>query len=105
MKKLFILSILTLSGLCHTSAKEMFYEIKSPDKRICFSVKTDSGQQPAYKISVDGNDVIDWSALGFSYGETNAFSSAEIKPRSMRPKKVNKVWRPLWGKRSALKTL
>ncbi|MGB4671595.1 MAG: glycoside hydrolase family 97 N-terminal domain-containing protein, partial [Bacteroidaceae bacterium] len=103
MKKLFILSILTLSGLCHTSAKEMFYEIKSPDKRICFSVKTDSGQQPAYKISVDGNDVIDWSALGFSYGETNAFSSAEIKPRSMRPKKVNKVWRPLWGKRSAVK--
>lgn len=103
MKKLFILSILTLSGLCHISAKEMFYEINSPDRRICFSVKTDSGQQPAYKISVDGNDVIDWSVLGFSYGETNAFSLAEIKPRSMRPKKVNKVWRPLWGKRSAVK--
>ncbi|MBO7050114.1 MAG: glycoside hydrolase family 97 catalytic domain-containing protein [Bacteroidaceae bacterium] len=102
MKRLFLLILSVASFLCQTSAQSKVYEIKSPDKKICFSVTVGSMNSLMYKVSVNGKDVIDWSAMGYTYDPQYNCQVVDILD-APKVYKSKDVWNPVWGKRSQVK--
>lgn len=103
MKRILLLAAFAVSFLCQISAQSKVYEIKSPDKKICFSIKTDSDFRTVYKINVEGKDVIDWSNVGF-LNDNDLYSSYSIESYSRNKVKRNSnIWNPVWGKRAQVK--
>ena len=128
MKRILLLAAFAVSFLCRVSAESKVYEVKSPDKKICFSLKIDDDSQLVYKVAVAGKDVIDWSVTGYSKdAQGGVFKCESITPfninRSLlaseegsvleigqkakrkmnKPLKVSSQWKPIWGKRAIVK--
>ena len=104
MRKVLLLAVFAVSFLCRVSAESKVYEIKSPDKKICFIFKVDDNQQLIYKVAINGNNVIDWSGTGFSYTPNEAsVKVAQIQMKTKKPEKHKGDYRPVWGKRSVVK--
>ena len=74
-------------------------KVKSPDRSIVCSVDITADGQIVYSLSKDGTSVIDWSETGFAVGEASPKALSLKKGRALR---VRQVWKPLWGKRSAV---
>ena len=102
MRRVLLLAAFAVSFLCQVSAKSKVYEIKSPDKKICFSVKVGSMNSLVYKVSVNGKDVIDWSAMGYTYDPQYNCQVVDIVD-APKVYKSKDVWNPVWGKRSQVK--
>ena len=103
MRKLFLLAAFAVSFLCQICAQSDVYEVKSPDKKICFSLKSSPLFKLTYKVSVAGTDVIDWSEVGYTHGADNACDVASLMALSEETGPTLVVWKPLWGKRSEVK--
>ncbi len=104
MKRILLLAAFAVSTfLCQISAQVKAYEVKSPDKKICFSLNLDIHQRLMYKISVDGKDVVDWSALGYASNPDETPFSLDIHSITKRQQRSKDIWSPLWGKRSEVK--
>ena len=91
--------------LCRISAEsKILYQVKSPDKHIVFSLKVDDEQKLAYRISVRGNVVVDWSHTGLSIDDEE-MNYTTLKPLGhlFRSTKIKYKWTPVWGKRSVVK--
>ena len=106
MKRILLLAAFAVSTfLCQISAEsKILYQVKSPDKQIVFSLKVDDEQKLAYRISVRGNVVVDWSHTGLSIDDK------EMKFTTLKPlghlfgsTKNKYKWTPVWGKRSVVK--
>lgn len=106
MKRILLLAAFAVSTfLCRISAEsKILYQVKSPDKHIVFSLKVDDEQKLAYRISVRGNVVVDWSHTGLSIDDE------EMKYTTLKPlghlfgsTKIKYKWTPVWGKRSVVK--
>lgn len=102
MRRILLLAAFAVSFLCQISAQNKVYEIKSPDKKICFSVTVGFMNSLMYKVSVNGKDVIDWSAMGYTYDTQYNCQVVDIidAPKVYKSKDV---WNPVWGKRSQVK--
>ncbi|MBO7587829.1 MAG: glycoside hydrolase family 97 catalytic domain-containing protein [Bacteroidaceae bacterium] len=105
MRRVLLLAAFAVSFLCQICAQSQVYEIKSPDKKISFSLKVDDSRQLVYKVSVKGNDVIDWSDFGFVFGEQESTFRIKTPLNKFKPGLTNKTWKPLWGKRSKVEDL
>lgn len=103
MRKLFLLAAFAVSFLCQISAQSDVFEVKSPDKKICFSLKSSQLFKLTYKVSVAGKDVIDWSEVGYTHSADNACDVASLMALSEETGPTLVVWKPLWGKRSEVK--
>ena len=105
MKRILLLAVFAVSFLCRASAESKVYEVKSPDKKICFSFKVDDNRQLIYKVAVKGNNVIDWSETGFSYGPDDVPDKVEniLFRKTKKPEKHKGEYRPVWGKRRVVK--
>ena len=126
MKRILLLAVFAISFLCRISAESKVYEVKSPDKKICFSLKLDDDSHLAYKVAVAGKDVIDWSVTGYSkdaqggvfkYQSITPFNRSllaaeegsvleigqKAKRKMNKPLKVNSQWKPIWGKRAIVR--
>ena len=101
MKK-YLLFAFAVSFLCRVSAESKVYEVKSPDKKICFSLKVDNQLNLVYKVSVQGKDVIDWSSMGYTPDAQYRCQAVDIVT-SPKVYKSKGVWTPIWGKRSQVK--
>ena len=102
MKRILLLAAFAVSFLCQVSAESKVYEVKSPDKKICFSLKVDDQLNLVYKVSVKGKDVIDWSSMGYTH-DTQLDCQAVDIVTSPKVYKSKDVWTPVWGKRSQVK--
>ena len=103
MKRIILFLAFALSFLGRVSAQSDFYEVKSPDNRICFSLGRDgSTNYLGYKVLIDGKTIVDWSAVGYTHSLDNVCDVASMMSLS-EEEKVKEVWRPLWGKRSEVK--
>ncbi len=104
MRRVFLLAVLAFSFLCRICAESKVYEVKSPDRKICFSFKVNEDQNLVYKVTVNGMDVIDWSGMGYSKAqEGTAEKMKQMTPMSGKPVKIKDEWRPIWGKRQVVK--
>ena len=102
MKRILLLVAFAVSFLCRVSAESKVYEVKSPDKKICFSLKVDDQLNLVYKVSVKGKDVIDWSSMGYTHDTQLGCQAVDIVT-SPKVYKSKDVWTPVWGKRSQVK--
>ena len=102
MKRILLLAAFAVSFLCQVSAESKVYEVKSPDKKICFSLKVDDQLNLVYKVSVKGKDVIDWSSMGYTHDTQFGCQAVDIVT-SPKVYKSKDVWTPVWGKRSQVK--
>ena len=89
-----------VSFLCRVSGQVESFEVKSPDRKICFKLNLDIHQRLLYKVTVDGVDVIDWSALGYVNNLEETPFTLGMESITKRSQKSKSVWKPLWGKRS-----
>lgn len=103
MKRILLLAAFAVSFLCQISAQSKVYEIKSPDKKICLSVKVDPESNLMYKVSVSGKDVIGWSKTGYLFDDSVMVDYSQMHPIYPRPQKVKSEWNPVWGKRSKVR--
>ena len=103
MKRVLLLAAFAVSFLCQISAQSQVYEIKSPDKKICFSVKADQESGILYKVSLNGKDVIGWSNTGYRFDEGVTIDYSKIATPYSRPRKEKSEWNPVWGKRSTVR--
>jgi len=102
MKRILLLAVFAVSFLCQISAQNKVYQIKSPDKKICFSVTVGSMNSLMYKVSVDGKDVIDWSNMGYTLDPQYNCQVVDII-EAPKVYKSKDVWTPVWGKRAQVK--
>ena len=102
MKRILLLAAFAVSFLCRVGAESKVYEVKSPDKKICFSLKVDNQLNLVYKVSVKGKDVIDWSSMGYTPDAQYRCQAVDIVT-SRKVYKSKDVWTPIWGKRSQVK--
>ncbi|MCQ2083969.1 MAG: glycoside hydrolase family 97 protein [Bacteroidaceae bacterium] len=100
MKRTFILLAL-MSALLPASAQTV-YTVKSPDRRIAFSLRLDGTAQ--YSVSIDGKTVIEWSNVGYSMEQSQTEQVHNIIPASGKSSACSEEWHPLWGKRSTVRT-
>ena len=104
MKRILLLAAFAVStSLCRISAQSQIFEVKSPDKKISFSVMYNFDNNAVYKISVNGKDVIGWSPIGMTQSADDACKVSEIHPITKKVYKHKGVWKPLWGKRKAVR--
>ncbi len=103
MKRFLLLAAFAVSFLCRISAQSDVFEVKSPDKKICFSLNSSPLFKLTYKVSVAGKDVIDWSEVGYTHSADNACDVASLMALSEETGPTLVVWKPLWGKRSEVK--
>ena len=102
MKRILLLAVFAVSFLCQISAQNKVYQIKSPDKKICFSVTVGFMNSLMYKVSVDGKDVIDWSNMGYTLDPQYNCQVVDII-NAPKVYKSKDVWTPVWGKRAQVK--
>ena len=102
MRRVLLLLSFAVSFLCRISAQSDVYEVKSPDNRICFKLECGPGHTLAYKVSVEGKDVINWSEMGYTHSPEDLCEVASALSLS-EEETVKEVWKPLWGKRSEVK--
>ena len=102
MKRILLLAVFAVSFLCQISAQNKIYQIKSPDKKICFSVTVGFMNSLMYKVSVDGKDVIDWSNMGYTLDPQYNCQVVDII-NAPKVYKSKDVWTPVWGKRAQVK--
>ena len=104
MKRILLLAAFAVSTfLCRISAQSQIFEVKSPDKKIGFSVMYNFDNNAVYKISVNGKDVIGWSPLGMTQTADDVCKVSEIHPITKKVYMHKGVWKPLWGKRTAVR--
>ncbi|MBR6370697.1 MAG: glycoside hydrolase family 97 catalytic domain-containing protein [Bacteroidaceae bacterium] len=103
MRRIVLLIAFVFSLLCRAGAESIIYEIKSPDKKISFSVMYNFYNNAVYKVSVDGKDVIGWSALGMTQSADDVCKVTDIHPITKKVYKHKGVWKPLWGKRTVVR--
>jgi len=92
--------------LLATMAQAQEYTVKSPDKKIAFSLKIDkSGPEPrlVYMVAASGRTIVDWSGVGYSKEQGKTPSASSITFMKPYLRKVTETWKPLWGKRSLVK--
>ncbi|MBR6857553.1 MAG: glycoside hydrolase family 97 catalytic domain-containing protein [Bacteroidaceae bacterium] len=103
MKRILLLAAFAVSTfLCQISAQNKIYQIKSPDKKICFSVTVGFMNSLMYKVSVDGKDVIDWSNMGYTLDPQYNCQVVDII-EAPKVYKSKDIWTPVWGKRAQVK--
>ena len=103
MKRILLLAAFAVSTfLCQISAQNKIYQIKSPDKKICFSVTVGFMNSLMYKVSVDGKDVIDWSNMGYTLDPQYNCQVVDII-NAPKVYKSKDIWTPVWGKRAQVK--
>ena len=94
MKK-YLLLILALAFSLDAGA----FKVKSPDRKIVFSVDIFPDATLRYSLSVNGETTINWSEIGFSEREGKAPVAINLSTKGRRVR-VRQEWEPLWGKRS-----
>ncbi len=104
MRKLLLSAIAAIvSCMAFSQSKAKVYTVKSPDKKISFSLKTDDFFNLVYSISVDGSCIVDWSKAGYSLEPSEAVLVPELIPHTRKALRgITDVWFPIWGKRSAV---
>ena len=94
MKKVFLL-FLALALSLNAGA----YKVKSPDRKIVYSLDIDSDGKLKYSITADGELRVGLSEIGYSSREGSAPKVSSLAPEGRRVR-VRQEWKPLWGKRS-----
>ena len=98
MKLLYhLLLVLAVAPGLHAKA----INVKSPDKSIVFSLEISADSKLEYCLNTGGTLTVDWSEIGYFSG---TMSSPKVMGLTAKggQKRVNKVWKPLWGKRSVV---
>lgn len=75
------------------------YSISSPDKQKVLEVASVDGQWK-YKLSINHETILNWSALGFRDGEHRLVPSGEWPCVIEEKNRIHDVWKPVWGKRA-----
>ena len=94
MKKI-LLIFLALASCLNAGA----YKVKSPDRKIVYSVGIYQDSKIKFSLSVNGETTIDLSEIGFSEREGRAPVAIYLSPAGRRVR-VRQEWKPLWAKRS-----
>ena len=92
-----LLLVLAVAPGLHAKA----INVKSPDKSIVFSLEISANSKLEYCLYTGGALTVDWSEIGYFSG---TMSSPKVMGLTAKggQKRVNKVWKPLWGKRSVV---
>lgn len=95
---LFLILQLSFYGVqAQTSQKA--YIVNSPNKNLEIKVEKQSDGSYGYSFSANKKLMIDKSPIGFETVKSGKIPSAKWIVRGQDRKKVNSVWKPIWGKR------
>lgn len=97
----YICLLLLMAG-AYCYAGEKTYVVASPDRKIQLTITQTHEGDVAYQLLVNRKQVIDASALGFKAEDGTTFPSKEWRAGNLVRKKMNAVWKPLWGKRAVV---
>lgn len=102
MKSKLVLSVLVLASvLCASCSGNGICKVKSPDGTAEMAVYYSADGLPVFDVSIDGVKVLDASGMGYVSTEGNVPDSGWKSSKSSI-KKVNDVWKPVWGKRESV---
>ena len=74
----------------------------SPDGKLELAVKLDAAGACTYSLQADGRMLVAPSSLGLDFGPAGKMPAADWKIAGMTTRKVNEVWKPVWGKRAVV---
>ena len=96
MKKILLLFIALVS--CFSAGA---FNVKSPNRKIVFSVDIYPDSKIRYSLSVNGETTVNLSEIGFALKEGRSPVAVNLTARGRRMR-VRQEWTPLWGKRSVV---
>ena len=99
MKKYLLLLWAFWGMLCYAQKE---YKVISPDRSISLELFRDVSGGMGYRLTVDRTSVIAASGLGFRTPEGKICPAVDWSVSDADFHQVDKVWRPLWGKRSVV---
>lgn len=95
-------SLLMLLGLVSACQGPRTYRVDSPDKKLSLAVGQDTTGGWTYKLVFDGTEVLGVSRLGFNLAEGRNVLAAGWSVEKVTRRKVDDIWKPLWGKRETV---
>ena len=84
------------------SGRDRATSVSSPDRRIAVKFQVDRQGTPLYRVSRNGAPVLADSALGFQFEDAPALDD-DLEVRSVRQRRHDSVWRPVWGEYKAIR--
>jgi alpha-glucosidase len=98
MKHLFLILQLSFCT-AYTQTSQIAYALCSPNKKLEIKVEKLAEGSYVYSFSANKKLMIDKSPMGFETVNSGKIPSAKWIVTGQKRKKVNSVWKPIWGKR------
>lgn len=96
--KVLVFGCFLLMSIFQTVFAQKNYELISPNKKLKMTVSQSKEDGVMYSFVADGKSLISPSQLGLALdGKSSTNNWAVVKTEN---RKVNTVWKPLWGKRA-----
>jgi alpha-glucosidase len=95
---LFLILQLSFYGV-HAQSSQKAYIVNSPNKKLEIKVEKQPDGSYEYSFSADKKLMINKSPMGFETVKRGKIPSAKWIVTGQDRKKVNSVWKPIWGKR------
>lgn len=83
----------------YTQTSRITYSLYSPNKKLEIKVERQSDDSYEYSFSANKKLMIDKSPMGFETVKSGKIPSDKWIVKGQERKKVNSVWKPIWGKR------
>lgn len=101
MKSLFQFFLLFLMGLMtNQSIAQKNYSLSSPNKKLSMELIQGTDGAFYYTVKSDKMQLIQPSLLGFQLKNGESIPSKDWTIEKTTQRKINTVWKPVWGKRS-----
>lgn len=98
MKHLFLILQLSFCT-AYTQTSQIAYALCSPNKKLEIKVEKLPDGSYGYNFSANKKLMIGKSPMGFETVNSGKIPSAKWIVKGQKRKKVNSVWKPIWGKR------
>jgi len=99
---LILLVVFALFSPVVNAAVAKSYTLLSPDKNLQLNIMQTTEGDFVYSLMAGGASVIDASPLGYQLDADAFVPSKDWKVVKAEKKKVDTVWKPVWGKRSVV---
>lgn len=103
MKFLKLFLILQLSfNVLQAQNSQKTYIVNSPDKKLEIKVEKQPDGSYEYSFSANKKRIVHKSPMGFETVKSGKIPSAKWIVTGQERKKINSVWKPIWGKRKVV---
>ncbi|MCF7886633.1 MAG: glycoside hydrolase family 97 protein [Candidatus Marinimicrobia bacterium] len=102
MKKVLVFVFISFSFLLINCSNKDILTIQSPDGNVQIQFLLQDKNQPFYRVYYNGEQIVDWSKLGFQFRYKPALKK-DLEIAEYQTNSRDTIWKPVWGQKNKVR--